>query len=112
MLVHVDQLGRLSNTPQDRLQDGLRLPHKSDHGAVVIGVHLLIEQTDRPIMRNFGSNGLNYRFISAFAEVGNALYELIHALSSGFDGAIANQVTLCKLLNNNVLERLLQKQLQ
>jgi hypothetical protein len=82
VLAHVDQLGSLSDTPQDRLQDGLRLPHKRDHGAVVIGVHLLIEQPDRPIMRNFGSNGLNYRLISALAEVGYALDQLAHAFSS------------------------------
>jgi hypothetical protein len=82
MLAHVDQLGRLSHAPHGRLQDGLRLTHKRDHGTVVIRVHLLVEQSDRPIMRNFGSNGLNYRPISAFAEVGNALHELAHALSS------------------------------
>src|SRR2546426_8231640 len=112
MLAQVDQLGRLSNTLQDRLQDGLRLPHKSDHGAVVIGVHLLIEHTDRPIMRNFGSNGLNYRFISAFAEVGNALHKLVHALSSGVWIVDSAKMDKCKILICSYFSDIVQKQLQ
>jgi hypothetical protein len=62
----------------------------------VVGVHLLVEQSDRPVTRNFGSNGRNYRLISAFAEVGNALHELAHALSWSVGGTL--QLTCFELI--------------
>jgi hypothetical protein len=59
VLPQVDQLARLPDTPQCGLQDGLRLAHERDHGTVMIRVHFLVQQADRPVTRNFGNQGLN-----------------------------------------------------
>ena len=61
MPAQIDQLGRLTDAPERRLHHGFSLPYERDDAPVVVGVHLLAQQPDRPIARNFGNDCPNYR---------------------------------------------------
>ncbi len=46
VMVQVDQLGRFSDAAQCRLAHALLGSDKGDHGAVVVSVHLAVEQVN------------------------------------------------------------------
>ena len=70
MLVQIDQLGRLAHAANRGLLDRLPLPHQRDDAAVVIGVHLAIEQEDAVHLHGL-DDGVDFGLVAAFRKIGN-----------------------------------------
>jgi hypothetical protein len=67
----VDQLGGLSHAANRGLLDGLPFANQRNHRAVVVGIHLAVEQEDAGDPHGF-DNGVDFGYIAAFREIGNA----------------------------------------
>ena len=76
VLAHVYQLTGFFDKPEGRLNYRLRLPDKSDHRAVggLAGVH--IQQFYTLYGFYLRCNGIYYRLITAFADIGHTFNEL------------------------------------
>ena len=84
--VQIDQLGGLAHATNRRFLNRLALPHQRDHAAVMVGVHLAIEQVHavHPHGRN---NGVHLGFIAALGEIGYTFNQCRHKA-----GSIAGEV--------------------
>ena len=79
VLAHVDKLGRLADTPESRLGDGLRFTGKSDHGAVGSLARVNIEQRNALDSSDSVGNVFDNLFVAALAEIGHTFnYSFIH----------------------------------
>ena len=72
--IEVDQLGGFADAANRRLLNRFALPRDGDHAAIVVGVHLAIEQIDAGNLHRF-DNRLDLGRIAAFGKVGNAFNE-------------------------------------
>ena len=67
--VQIDQFGRLAHAAYRRFLKRLALAHQRDHAAVMVGVHLAIEQV-HAVHLHGRNNGVHLGFIAAFREIG------------------------------------------
>src|SRR5215469_1067485 len=77
VLVEIDQFGSLADAANGGFLNGFALTHNRDHTAVVIGVHLAVEQVDA---RHFhGVNDrINFGFVASFRKIWNTFDERGH----------------------------------
>ncbi len=73
----VDQFGGLANAANGGLGYIHRIAHQGDDAAVVIGVHLAVEQIDAVHFHGF-DNGVDFGFVAPFREVGYTFDECGH----------------------------------
>ena len=74
VLRQVDQLGGLADAANRRLGDGLPLADERDDAAIVVGVHLPVEQIHAGNLHGF-DNGIDFGRVAAFREIGHAFNE-------------------------------------
>ena len=72
MLSQVDQLRRFTHASNRRFLNRLALSHQRDHAAVVVGIHLAIEQIDAVYFHGVNDR-IHFRFIAAFRKIRNTL---------------------------------------
>ena len=78
VLIEIDQFRRFGDGREGRLLDRFRFTHEGEHGAIVIGIGMLIEKGDT-LDRRDGRSDLGDHFGPArFAEIGNAFDNLCH----------------------------------
>ena len=71
VLGQIDQLRSLAHSANRRLLNRLALAHQRDHAAVVIGVHLAVQQIDAIHLHRL-DDGIDFRLVAAFRKIGNA----------------------------------------
>jgi hypothetical protein len=69
--IQVDQLGGLAHAANGGFLNGLAVADQRDHAAVVVGVHLAVEQVDAGNLHGF-DDGVDFGRVAAFREIGNA----------------------------------------
>ena len=67
----VDQLRRLAHAANGRFLNGFALADQRDHAAVVVGIHLAVEQIDAGHLHGF-DDGIDLGRVAAFGKIGNA----------------------------------------
>ena len=72
----VDQLGGLADAANCRLRDGFALANQRDHAAVVVGIHLPVEEVNAGNLHGF-DDGVDLGGIVAFGKIGNTFYESV-----------------------------------
>jgi hypothetical protein len=72
MLRKIDYLSGLADTAQYGFHDGLAVTDQRDDAAVVIGIHLAIEEIDAVHFHSF-NDCIDFGFVAAFGKIGNAL---------------------------------------
>ena len=78
LMIQINQVSSLANAAQGGLADGLARPGQGDDRAVVVGVHLLVEQVNLRHGEHGLDNRLHFGFVPAFAEVWNAFDDGLH----------------------------------
>jgi len=73
MLREIDYLGGLADTAQYGFHDGLAVTDQRDDAAVVIGIHLAIEQV-HAINFHGVDDGVNLGFVAPFRKIGNTFH--------------------------------------
>ena len=79
MLIQIDQFRGFSDRPQRRLPDVIFVANERDNRAVVIDVHLQIQDGDSGNRTDRCDDGVKDSEISPFAKVGYALDEGCHS---------------------------------
>ena len=74
MLRKIDYLSGLADTAQYGFHDGLAVTDQRDDAAVVIGIHLAIEQKDTVHLHGL-DNRVYLGFVAAFGKIGNTLHK-------------------------------------
>ena len=77
MLGEIDQLRRLAYTADGRLLNSLALADQRDDAAVMIGVHLAVEQVNTADLHSL-DNGVNACFVAALRKIRNAFHQRRH----------------------------------
>src|SRR4029077_2182650 len=77
MLGEVDQLRGLAYAANRRLGNGFAIADNGYDAPVMVGIHLAIQQRDAGNFHGV-DNGVNYGFVAAFREIGNAFNECGH----------------------------------
>src|SRR5207249_2164543 len=77
MLIQINQLGRLADTPNHSFLNWFALAYQGDHAAVVVGIHLAVEEV-HPIEFHGFNDGINFGFVPAFREIRDALHQSLH----------------------------------
>jgi hypothetical protein len=77
VLGEIDELRRLANTPNSGFGNCISLADESDDTAVVIGIHLAVEQIHALNLHGF-DDGVNFRAIAALGKIGNTLNQRGH----------------------------------
>ena len=72
VLRQVDQLRRLAHSANGGFLNRLPLSDQGDHAAVMVGVHLAIEQINAVHLHGV-DDGIHLRLIAAFGKIGNTL---------------------------------------
>ncbi len=70
----VDELGGLARAANGSFLDGFALAYQGDDAAVVIGVHLAVEEIDAGNEHGF-DDGIDLGWVAAFGEIGNTFNE-------------------------------------
>jgi hypothetical protein len=70
VLVQINQLGGLTDAPDRSLLNRLPLPDESDDAAIVISVHLAIEQKNAVHLHGLDDR-VYFGFVAAFRKIGN-----------------------------------------
>jgi hypothetical protein len=73
VLGQVDEFGSLADAADSGFLNGFTFAHESDDTAIMIRVHLAIEEVHAWNLHSL-DDGINFRLIAALGEVGNALY--------------------------------------
>ncbi len=71
VLGQVDQLGGLAHAANRRFLNGFPLAGQRDDAAVVIGIHLPVEEINAGNLHGF-DDGIDFGRIAAFRKIGNA----------------------------------------
>jgi hypothetical protein len=79
MFIEIDQFSRLAYYTQCCFRDGLRLASKGNHGPIVVGVAVNMEDPCAGNTACGGHERFNSRRIAAFGKIGNAFDKLLHA---------------------------------
>src|SRR5208337_3045464 len=74
MLGQIDQLGGLPYPANGSFLNGIALAYQGDDAAVVVGIHLAIEEIDPGNLHGF-DNGINFRRVAAFGKIRNAFHQ-------------------------------------
>jgi len=69
MLGEIDQLGGLAYAANGGFLDGVTLADQSDDAAVVVGIHLAVEEIDSGDFHGF-DNGIDFGRVAAFGKLG------------------------------------------
>ena len=77
VVVEIDEFRRLADAADGGFLNGFALAHQCDDAAVVVGVHLAIEQVNAGHFHGV-DDGVNFRLVAAFGEIGNAFDERGH----------------------------------
>src|SRR5262249_52288445 len=72
MLIQIDQLGCFSHATDRSFGDGFAIANQSDHAAIVIGIHLSIEQIDAVDLHRL-DNRINFLCIAPFRKIRDTL---------------------------------------
>src|SRR5208282_2630159 len=70
----IDQLGGLPYPANGGFLNGFTLADQGDHAAVVVGIHLAVEEIDPGDLHGF-DNGIDFGGVAAFREIRNAFDE-------------------------------------
>ncbi len=71
MFGEIDQLGGLPYSANRGFLNGLALADQRNHAAVVVGIHLAVEQIDAGNLHGF-DNGIDFGRVAAFGKIRNA----------------------------------------
>ena len=71
MLGQIDQFGGLPYSANGGFLNGFTLADQRDNRAVVIGIHLAVEEIDAGNFHGF-HYGIDFRLVSAFRKIGDA----------------------------------------
>jgi len=71
MLGEVDEFGGLANSADGSFLDGFAIADQGDDAAVVIGIHLAVEEIDSGNFHGF-EDGINFGGVAAFRKIGDA----------------------------------------
>ena len=77
MMSEVDQFGGFADAANGGFLDRLAFADQGDDAAVVVGIHFAVEQVDAGHLHGV-DDGVNFGFIAAFGEIGNAFDERGH----------------------------------
>ena len=70
VLGEVDQLGGLAHAAQDGFLNGFPLAHQRNDAAIVVGIHLTVEEIDAGNFHGL-DNGIDLGRVAAFRKIGN-----------------------------------------
>ncbi len=73
----IDQLGSFADSTDRGFLNGLALANQGDDAAIVIGVHLAVEQVDAGDLHRV-DDGIHARFVAALGKVRNAFHQRRH----------------------------------
>ena len=73
----INKLGRLAHAANGGFRHVDRIAHQGDDAAVVVGIHLAVEQIDAIHLHGF-DNGVDPRLVSPFREIRYAFYDCWH----------------------------------
>src|SRR5580692_10991104 len=76
VLGQIDQLSRFAHSANRSLFDGLAIPNQGNDAAVVVGVHLAIEQIDARNLHRF-DDGVDFGRIAALREIRYAFNQCV-----------------------------------
>ena len=74
VLGQINQLASAPDATNSCLSDCIAIAYQSDDAAIVIGIHLPVEQVDAINLHRF-DDGINLGLIAAFGKVGDALHQ-------------------------------------
>ena len=77
VLGQIDEFGGFADPANGRFLDGLTLADKRDHAAVVVGVHLSIQEIDAVDFHGV-DDGVDFGLVAAFGEIRNAFHQRRH----------------------------------
>ena len=80
MMVQVNQLSGGGNALKGSLHNSLRFAHEGDHGAVVVGIRLHVEDAHVGHAADGIGDSVNHRLPSPLTEVGHAFDDLLHSV--------------------------------
>ena len=86
VLGEINQLSGFAHAANCGFCDGVALAHQGDDAAVVVGIHLAVEEIDA-IHFHGGDDGVNLRFVASFGKVGDALDKCGHGSKDIVSGA-------------------------
>ncbi len=72
----IDQLRRLADSANCRFLNRVALANERDDAAIVVGIHLAVEQIDAGNLHGF-DNGVDLGRIAAFGKIGNAFNQRV-----------------------------------
>ncbi len=70
----VNQLRRFAHAAYRRFLNRLALPHQRDHAAVMVGIHLAVEQVHAIHFHGI-DDGIDLGFVPAFRKIGNTFHK-------------------------------------
>jgi len=82
MLPQVNEFHGLAHCSDNAFGDCIRVPGHRNNTAVVGGIHFTVEERHPGRAGQSGRKRINNLFSPAFAEVGNALYDLFQGCSN------------------------------
>ena len=74
MFGEIDQLGGLPYAANGGFLNGIALADQGDDAAVVIGIHLAVEEIDAGNLHGF-DNGIDFGRVAAFGKIRNAFHQ-------------------------------------
>ena len=76
VLREVDQLGGPADAANGGFLNRFAVANQRDHAAIVVGIHLAIEEIDTGHLHGF-DDGVDFGLVTAFGKIGNAFNECV-----------------------------------